>query len=65
VIEATGVRPVGEHAGWIGQVHRRRAAAIAYSLKPQKATVVRGMVLGDLPSSWRSLHYGALNRHAS
>jgi competence protein ComEC len=47
VIEATGVWPVGEHTGWIAQVHRRTDAALAYGLRPQEAAVVRGMVLGD------------------
>jgi competence protein ComEC len=47
VIEAMGVWPVGERAGWIGQVHRRTETALAYGLRPQEAAVVRGMVLGD------------------
>ena len=47
VIEATGVWPVDENTGWIGQVHRRTETALAYGLRPQEAAVVRGMVLGD------------------
>ena len=47
VIEGRGVWPVGEHAGWIGQVHRRTDVALGYGLRPQEAGVVRGMVLGD------------------
>ncbi len=47
VVEATGVRPVGDAQGWIGVVHRRTDAALGYGLRPQEAAVVRGMVLGD------------------
>jgi len=47
VIEATGVWPVDEDLGWIGQVHRRTDAALGYGLRPREAAVVRGMVLGD------------------
>jgi competence protein ComEC len=47
LVEAASVRPVGEERGWIGQVHRRTDTALGYGLRPQEASVVRGMVLGD------------------
>jgi competence protein ComEC len=47
VIESTGIWPVDENLGWIGQVHRRTDAALGYGLRPQEAAVVRGMLLGD------------------
>lgn len=47
VVEATGVYPVGEGRGWIGQVHRRTDVALGHGLRPEEAAVVRGMVLGD------------------
>lgn len=47
VVEATGVWPVGQGGGWIGRVHRRTDAALAYGLRPREAAIVRGMVLGD------------------
>lgn len=47
VVNATYVRPVGEGAGWIGQIHRRTDIALGYGLRPDEAAVVRGMVLGD------------------
>ncbi len=47
MIEATGVWPIDENPGWVGQVHRRTDAALGYGLRPQEAAVVRGMVLGD------------------
>ena len=47
MIEATGVWPLDENPGWIGQIHRRTDVALGYGLRPQEAAVVRGMVLGD------------------
>jgi competence protein ComEC len=47
VIDATGVWPLDENPGWIGQIHRRTDVALGYGLRPQEAAVVRGMVLGD------------------
>ncbi len=47
VVEATGVRRVGNRPGWIGAVHRRTDLALGYGLRPEEAAVVRGMVLGD------------------
>ncbi len=47
VVEATGVSLHGQNAGWIGQVHRRTDTALSYGLRPQEASIVRGMVLGD------------------
>lgn len=47
VVEATGVSPVGDRLGWIGQVHRRTDIALGYGLRPEEAAIVRGMVLGD------------------
>jgi competence protein ComEC len=47
VIEGTGIWPVDENPGWVGQLHRRTDVALGYGLRPQEAAVVRGMVLGD------------------
>ncbi|MGH3087058.1 MAG: ComEC/Rec2 family competence protein [Rubrobacteraceae bacterium] len=47
VVDATGVWPVDDERGWIGQVHRRTDVALGYGLRPEEASIVRGMVLGD------------------
>jgi len=47
VVDATGVWPVSEDLGWIGEVHRRTGLALSYGLRPEEAAIVRGMVLGD------------------
>ncbi|WP_206751787.1 ComEC/Rec2 family competence protein [Rubrobacter xylanophilus] len=47
VMEAEGIRTVGEGRGWIGELHRRTDRALGYGLRPEEASVVRGMVLGD------------------
>jgi competence protein ComEC len=47
IIYASGVSPVDDKQGWVGQVHRRTDVALGYGLHPREAAVVRGMVLGD------------------
>ncbi len=47
VVEATGAWPADEERGWIGAVHRRTDTALGYGLRPNEASIVRGMVLGD------------------
>lgn len=47
VVNATNVSLYGQNAGWIGRVHRRTDAALTYGLRPQEASIVSGMVLGD------------------
>jgi competence protein ComEC len=47
VMYADGLSRVDENLGWIGQVHRRTDVALGYGLRPQEASIVRAMVLGD------------------
>ena len=47
VMYAGGMSRVDEDLGWIGRVHRRTDVALGYGLKPQEASIVRAMVLGD------------------
>lgn len=47
VMYAGGLWPVSEDPGWIGQVHRRTDVALGYGLRPEEASIVRAMVLGD------------------
>jgi competence protein ComEC len=47
LVYASGVWPVDDRQGWVGQVHRRTDVALGYGLRPREAAVVRGMVLGD------------------
>jgi len=47
IVYASGVWPVNEERGWVGEVHRRTDVALGYGLRPREAAVVRGMVLGD------------------
>ncbi len=47
IVYADGLSRVDENLGWIGQVHRRTDVALGYGLRPQEASIVRAMVLGD------------------
>lgn len=47
VVEGVSVSPADEGRGWIGAVHRRTDVALGYGLRPEEASIVRGMVLGD------------------
>jgi competence protein ComEC len=47
LLYAEGVRPVEGEEGWIGEVHSRADTAMSYGLRPEEASIVRSMVLGD------------------
>lgn len=47
VVDATGVWPVEDGVGLVGQIHRRTDSALSYGLRPVEASIVRGIVLGD------------------
>ncbi|MGF1472889.1 MAG: ComEC/Rec2 family competence protein [Rubrobacteraceae bacterium] len=47
VVYADGLWRVDDRLGWIGRVHRRTDVALGYGLRPQEASIVRAMVLGD------------------
>lgn len=46
-IRASGVWPVDEGRGWIGQVHRRTDAALSHGMRSEEASMVRGILIGD------------------
>ncbi|MBA2440797.1 MAG: ComEC/Rec2 family competence protein [Rubrobacter sp.] len=47
MVRASGMWPVDEERGWVGQTHRRTDAALGNGLRPQQASIVRGMLIGD------------------
>ncbi len=47
ILYATGAWPVDEERGVVGRIHRQTDVSLGYGLRPQEASVVRGMVLGD------------------